>query len=47
MQNNRRKTKTAFTPLPHFGEDLSFCIRARECGYEICCDPTIRIGHVG
>ena len=38
---------TVFSPLPHFGEDLSFCIRARGCGYEIWCDPAVRIGHVG
>lgn len=38
---------TVFSPLPHFGEDLSFCLRARECGYEIWCDPTVPIGHVG
>ena len=41
------KYHTVFSPLPHFGEDFSFCIRARECGYEIWCDPTIPIGHVG
>ena len=28
------------------GEDLSFCYRARECGYEIWCDPSIKLGHV-
>lgn len=38
---------TVFDPLPHFGEDFSFCIRARECGYEIWCDSTVKIGHVG
>ena len=36
-----------FTPLPGFGEDLSFCIRARGCGYKIHCDPRIQIGHKG
>lgn len=41
------KYNTVFSPLPHFGEDLSFCIRAKECGYEIWCDPTVKIGHVG
>ena len=29
-----------------FGEDTAFCWRARKCGYEIWCDPTVRIGHV-
>lgn len=36
-----------FSPLPGFGEDFSFCLRARELGYHIWCDPTIKVGHVG
>lgn len=27
------------------GEDVSFCLDAKEKGYEIWCDPTIRVGH--
>lgn len=34
-----------FAPLPGYGEDLSFCVRARACGYKIHCDPRIQIGH--
>lgn len=34
-----------FAPLPGFGEDLSFCIRARGCGYEIHVDPKVQVGH--
>lgn len=34
-----------FTPLPGYGEDLSFCIRARECGYDIWADPKVQLGH--
>ena len=34
-----------FAPLPGYGEDLSFCIRARGCGYKIHCDPKLQIGH--
>ena len=30
----------------NFGEDTAFCWRARKCGYEIWCDPTVRIGHI-
>lgn len=37
----------AFSPLPGFGEDFSFCLRAREQGVHIYCDPTIKVGHVG
>lgn len=36
-----------FDPLDGMGEDISFCWRARECGYDIWCDPTIELGHVG
>ena len=36
-----------FSPMDHFGEDLSFCIRAREAGYKIYCDSTIKCGHMG
>lgn len=36
-----------FGPLNRVGEDLSFCWRARECGYKIYCDPSIICGHVG
>lgn len=36
-----------FTPAWGMGEDLAFCYRARQCGYEILCDPSIPLGHVG
>lgn len=36
-----------FDPLPGFGEDVSFCWRARQCGYDIWCDADIELGHVG
>jgi teichuronic acid biosynthesis glycosyltransferase TuaG len=29
-----------------FGEDVSFCDRARECGYKIMVDTRIEIGHI-
>ena len=35
-----------FTPIGNVGEDCSFCIRARNEGYRIYCDPTIDIGHM-
>ena len=41
------KYSTWFEPLKGFGEDLSFCWRARQCGYDILLDPTITCGHVG
>lgn len=36
-----------FSPIGNIGEDCAFCIRARESGYKIFCDPTISCGHVG
>lgn len=36
-----------FDPLPGMGEDISFCWRARECGYKIYCDSSLKMGHVG
>ena len=37
----------AFTPYPWAGEDLSFCHRVNQLGYQIHCDSTISCGHVG
>lgn len=42
MQNN-----SLFAPIGGVGEDLSFCWRARQAGYDIWCDPKIVCGHVG
>lgn len=36
-----------FSPAVGFGEDLSFCIRAKEVGAEIWCDPGVELGHIG
>lgn len=36
-----------FDPMDGFGEDVSFCWRARQCGYDIWCDSEIELGHVG
>lgn len=36
-----------FTPMANCGEDIAFCWRAKQCGYEILADPTITLGHVG
>ena len=38
---------TIFNPIDNYGEDLSFCIRAADLNYEIYCDPTIDISHIG
>lgn len=41
------KYKDFFSPIKGVGEDLSFCWRARELGYHIYCDSSIKCGHVG
>ena len=34
-------------PQAGFGEDIAFCMRAKELGAELWCDSTIKCGHVG
>lgn len=35
-----------FDPIRGMGEDISFCYRARQCGYKVWVDPAIQCGHV-
>jgi len=37
----------AFTPFPWAGEDISFCHRVNQLGYQIWCDSRIICGHIG
>lgn len=34
-----------FSPIGRVGEDISFLWRARECGYKVFADPSIKLGH--
>lgn len=36
-----------FSPILGFGEDLSFCCKAKKLGYSLYCDPEIKFGHLG
>ena len=36
-----------FTPLLGFGEDLSFCLRAKEIDLHLWTDSRIKVGHIG
>lgn len=36
-----------FYPLGNFGEDLSFCWKANQLGYEIWCNKETSVGHIG
>ena len=41
------KYSTCFQRLRNFGEDISFCIRAKQLGFSIKCDSRVKIGHIG
>ena len=36
-----------FTPYSRLGEDMAFCLRAREIGAKIYCDTRVKCGHIG
>lgn len=36
-----------FEPISGYGEDISFCLRAKNCGFKIWCDSRIKVGHRG
>lgn len=42
-----KKERTAFQPIPGYGEDISFCIRAKKLGFKIICDSRVKVGHIG
>ncbi len=39
--------KMPFMPVGGFGEDMSFCMRARHVGIQLWCDSRLKVGHVG
>jgi GT2 family glycosyltransferase len=39
------KYNDMFTPIGKTGEDIAFCWRARQCGYKIFADSSIKLGH--
>ena len=42
-----KRYKSLFEPKWGVGEDISFCIRARKCGYKVFADRDVNIGHIG
>lgn len=38
---------TAFFPMRELGEDLAFCKRAADLGFEIWAEPSVWLGHIG
>lgn len=47
LRDVEAKYGVPFAPMLGFGEDISFCMRARELGYKIWCDSRQKMGHVG
>lgn len=43
---DRVGSQNCFMPTADHGEDLAFCKRATDCGFEIWCEPTARVGHI-
>jgi GT2 family glycosyltransferase len=39
--------RSCFFPIVGIGEDIAFCLRAREQGYKIYVDTALQIGHIG
>jgi hypothetical protein len=46
LQAVTQKFGTCFQPTPYYGEDLAFCLRVKQLGREIWCEPTVRPGHI-
>ena len=39
--------ETCFAPTKLLGEDLQFCMRARQLGHPIYCNPDVMVDHIG
>jgi GT2 family glycosyltransferase len=46
IRDVQREFGYLFAPMKGFGEDISFCIRAKQCGYKLFCDSSVKLGHV-
>jgi GT2 family glycosyltransferase len=42
-----KENMPCFTPIMGYGEDLSFCLRARKLGYKVYADTSAKVGHIG
>lgn len=47
LKKVRDEFGNCFTPAYNLGEDLAFCKRADELGFEIWAEPCQRVGHIG
>ena len=41
------KVGSPFSPQLGFGEDLTFCARAKQVGAQLWCDSRVKVGHTG
>lgn len=46
LNDVRERFGLMFSPIGGFGEDLSFCMRAKVVGAKMVCDSTIKMGHM-
>ena len=47
-ENNKEEPNPWFgSQASVFGEDVIFCRRAREAGFDVWCDPTVKCNHIG
>lgn len=42
----RENNMPPFFPIPTTGEDIAFCLRAKQCGFKIYADTTVSCGHI-
>ncbi len=47
LRELRKLNTNLFHPYAGYGEDLTFCIKARRAKREIWCDPQVQVGHLG
>ena len=47
MKAVRTQFGSCFNPDFRLGEDLTFCKRVDMMGFEMWCEPTVRVGHIG
>lgn len=46
LKDVRDKWGLPFSPRLGWGEDISFCLMARDCGYRMYCCSSIKVGHI-
>ena len=46
LRDIKHKSGILFLPTLAYGEDLAFCVRAKEAGYDLFADPNVRIKHI-